>query len=134
MNRFWSKVRVCAPNECWPWTAYARGGYGRFMLHGKSWIASRAAWLFTCGDPGGLDVCHSCDNPACCNPRHLYLGTHTQNMKDRGRRGPVKLARPCRSAIRCLLKTGRYSQTQVARLFGITQNYVSLIERQVHIA
>lgn len=90
--RFWSYVSKGGPNECWPWRA-ARDphGYGRFQwAHGKPMVASRAAYFFAAGvDAGDLDVCHSCDNPPCCNPRHLWLGTAKDNTADMIAKGRV---------------------------------------------
>lgn len=82
--RLWSKVDRRAPEECWPWRASrSLNGYGRILLNGKLEVAPRIAWAITHGeDPGSFDVCHSCDNPACCNPAHLWRGTRRQNLRD----------------------------------------------------
>jgi len=86
-------------DDCWEWQGDKNaGGYGRFSLHGKKVLAHRFALL-------GYDVllpkqllgfnklvCHKCDNPACCNPNHLYRGTQTDNMKDRFERSNDKIS------------------------------------------
>jgi hypothetical protein len=82
--RFLKRLRVTG-GGCWEWTgATVPGGYGR--LRGddaRSTLAHRAAWLWANGPfPDGLKVCHRCDNPPCCNPEHLFLGTQLENMRD----------------------------------------------------
>lgn len=58
-------------------------GYGYMCYRGKNWIASRLAFFLHKGAiPKGLDVRHTCDNPPCCNPDHLELGTRQQNIRD----------------------------------------------------
>ncbi len=88
-QRFWSKVTIASPNECWPWKAGKTArGYGNFFWNGKWWGAHRIAWIFTSGPiPDRLQICHHCDNPACTNPRHLFLGTQSDNLKDMYRKG-----------------------------------------------
>lgn len=86
-DRFWSKVdRSGGPDACWPWTAGRRSGYGSFMVSRRPFIrttAHRVAVLLTNGPVDkDLLVCHRCDNPPCCNPAHLFVGTHTDNMRD----------------------------------------------------
>ena len=85
--RFWAKVEKRGPNECWPWRAkrQMRGGdYGHF----ESKLAHRIAFELHYGiAPGNKCVCHSCDNPPCCNPAHLWLGTRKENMDDMRRKG-----------------------------------------------
>lgn len=91
-QRFWDYVdRSGGPDACWPWLrARSRRvrGYGRFTQDGVGRDAHREAWERTHGPvPAGLFVLHTCDVPHCCNPAHLYLGTQTDNMRDRKARG-----------------------------------------------
>jgi hypothetical protein len=88
-DRFWRYVKRNGPLECWPWIgpiAKYRRGYGQFKRdgrRGKSENAHRLAWEFTHGvPPDHLFVCHRCDNPPCCNPAHLFLGTPKENHDD----------------------------------------------------
>lgn len=85
---FWSKVAIGAPAHCWPWKmSLDADGYGRATYGGKPWIASRLAFFIATGEnPRGL-VCHRCNNPACCNPGHLYAGTKSDNEKDKFKAG-----------------------------------------------
>lgn len=83
-GRFWRNVDRRSGSECWPWTgSIGSGGYGAFSIRGKQLTASRRAYELTFGAiPEGLFVLHSCDNRPCCNPAHLRVGTHTDNMRD----------------------------------------------------
>lgn len=85
--KFWSKVNLAEPDQCWNWkrsTWGFRREYGKTMLNGKIMSAHVAAYLIAVGPvPDGFEVCHKCDNGLCCNPQHLWLGTHQQNMQDR---------------------------------------------------
>lgn len=86
VDKFWNKVdKTTSPDGCWEWTGSAlKKGYGQFALKGKMWTTHRLSYTITNGNiPDGLYVCHSCDNPKCCRPEHLFLGTHLDNMKDR---------------------------------------------------
>jgi DNA-binding transcriptional regulator YiaG len=98
----WSKVDKRGPDECWPWIGWRNtNGYGRFELFGKAYYAHRA--VFSLAYPEvQLDlnapaskhahgfIRHKCDNPICCNPAHLELGTHADNMRDKVERGRQK--------------------------------------------
>ena len=93
-ERFWSKVNILGPDDCWVWTkSLNTSGYGQFKVQaGKSpQKASRVAWWLTYGShPGDLLVCHHCDNPPCCNPIHLFLGDARANARDMVRKGRGK--------------------------------------------
>lgn len=88
-DRFWDCVKICGPDECWPWRAGTRvRGYGGLTFEGKPRLAHQVAFRLTRGFYAPY-LRHSCDNPICCNPAHLLEGTHADNMADavaRGRR------------------------------------------------
>lgn len=88
-KKFWGKVDVGHPVDCWEWLATKNNyGYGKFHLSGKTWLAHRAAWILIFGPiPKGFCVLHRCDNPPCCNPSHLFLGTRGDNIRDAARKG-----------------------------------------------
>lgn len=91
MKRFWDKVDRREVDDCWPWKRFTHKGYGKFQHNGKSQRAHRVSWQLIHGDiPKGMCVCHRCDNPTCCNPVHLYLGTMADNTKDRDSKGRGK--------------------------------------------
>lgn len=83
-SRFWSKVNVTDPDDCWEWTAGRKPhGYGQFYIRkGAPRTASRVAFALSVPIPEGVQVCHRCDNPPCCNPAHLFLGTAVENVND----------------------------------------------------
>lgn len=91
LDRFWDKVdKTSNPNGCWEWTAYStQAGYGQFAnWYGKTAYAHRISYEIANNAITKKDiVCHSCDNPKCVNPNHLWLGTPQQNLKDRDIKG-----------------------------------------------
>lgn len=89
VSLFWSKVDIGNPDDCWPYTnRICSWGYGNVRFENKQTTAHRVAWILTNGDiPDGLFALHKCDNPPCCNPAHLFLGTHTDNMRDMIKKG-----------------------------------------------
>jgi hypothetical protein len=95
-QRFWEKVDVRGPDECWPWKSGNQtnaDGYGVFKYRldanrYKAMPAPRAAWFLTNGDPGDLLIRHvRCANRLCCNQAHLAPGTDADNAADRERDG-----------------------------------------------
>jgi len=138
MNRFWIKVQK-KDTGCWEWIASKdRAGYGEFHLNGKTTKAHRVS--FYIANPlvimDELCVLHKCDNPACVNPDHLFLGTHADNVADKCQKGRnrfkahhgsangfAKLTEDEVREIRSL--NGTLSQTRMAALFGVTQACIS---------
>jgi len=96
-KRFWSHVDKCNHNAlctqcCWNWNGSNAKGYGSFHLKKSgvrvTWRANRVSWIYAHGEiPEGLWVLHTCDNPACVNPSHLWLGTPDDNQKDSMQKG-----------------------------------------------
>ena len=96
IDRFLARVAKPEGEGCWEWKGGKdQAGYGHMVVDGKNVVAHRVAYTLFRGEiPGRLYVCHSCDNPTCVNPGHLWLGTSSDNQKDsiaKGRR-PVAVA------------------------------------------
>lgn len=138
--RFWARVERRGPRECWPWTGPPSDwGYGLIRIASHIYIASRVAWtLAKKTEPGSLLVCHRCDNPLCCNPAHLFLGTDGDNHRDmmaKGRWRPngvkgerhmwVKLT----EAQARRAKFGNELGVDLAREFGVRPSAISEIRQ-----
>jgi hypothetical protein len=90
---FWAKVDQSGGLfACWPWLGPRHGqGYGRTWYNGGPVYAHRVAFALANGtSPAGLDICHTCDNPPCCNPAHLWAGTARDNLKDAAAKGRIR--------------------------------------------
>lgn len=134
LRSFWSKVDVKGEDDCWEWTA-ARNQRGRPVFQprtcqklGISYSAYRISWILFKGEiPEGQWVLHTCDNPACINPKHLFLGTAKQNTRDmfgKGRSGKSKLVPSQVLKIRDDPRPRRI----IAKEYGVTLNMVQKIK------
>ena len=135
-DRFWAKVAKSGPDECWEWNGNRNPrGYGSLTLGSRrdgtrrTVRAHRVSWELAYGAiPDGLCICHTCDNRACVNPAHLFLGTQADNVADCMRKGRhhAKLGADEVRAIRDASARGQ-SQYSVATEFGVGQAHVSRI-------
>ncbi len=137
---FEAKIKRSKTTGCWIWMASKNHqGYGYFGVRGRIIRAHRVSYLMHVGSiPSGLCVLHNCptgDNPSCVNPKHLFLGTHQQNLIDmvsKGRRlyhgehnknAHLSVKEVC--VIRELYETDNYTQTELATKYGVTQTTIS---------
>jgi hypothetical protein len=137
--RFWPKVTVGKPNECWEWQGAKQGDYGAFQLAGRAVKAHRVAYFLATGqNPLAELTCHSCDNPPCCNPSHLFLGDNLANQRDCIEKGRKRSARGEQIAqhilneddvreIRALYESGEHRQDALALRFGVSRRAISAI-------
>lgn len=140
-ERFWLRVDIPEdgnPDACWNWTGQKdRAGYGRVTLDGKFSSAHRMAYRlhYQTEIPEGMAVCHTCDNRACCNPSHLWLGTQLENIQDRVQKGRsatglrVGRAKFSDDTIRQIfvLSAQGLSHRKIGKALGINQAYVGMV-------
>jgi len=137
-ERFWSKVDRGDENECWEWKSpKLDGGYGDISRNGTQYRAHREAFRMEKEDPGSMRVLHHCDNPACVNPNHLYLGTAQDNADDRVERGleargervnSAKLTEDEVSSIKWELENTDKTQRKMADEYNIDPAQISRIK------
>lgn len=123
------------PTACWLWKGALNKKDGRpyFRLDGKSVPAYRIVYELVTGEKcGNLYILHQCDTPNCCNPRHIRLGTHQENMTEMEQRDRHGLPKTVVRAIRALLDKGR-TQEAIAELYGVSREAISAIAtKRVH--
>lgn len=138
---FWANVEIKSSTECWLFKGTLdRDGYGKFWMRPEG-LAHRVAYSLHNGvNPKGMDVLHSCDRPACCNPNHLFVGDHSANMKDMWNKNrhprPIgelnnhaKLTANLVREIRRRYEAGDI-QPVLAKEFGVSQANISCIIRR----
>jgi hypothetical protein len=132
LERFWNHVDQSG--SCWEWTGTKdKDGYGNIVtarghlkMHQFSYELHRKTPI-----PSGVLCCHSCDNPACVNPDHLFLGTNLSNLQDAASKGRMvghrKLSEGDVVSIKQLYVSGEHTQSKLAGKFGVTQSQISRI-------
>lgn len=161
VERFWSKVDVRGPDECWLWTdPPQRGGYGRFILkhdgRHRSVSAHRASYSLRYGPIPegdgyhGVCVLHRCDVRLCVNPSHLFLGTTKENTQDASRKGRLHtgrhpapervvrgedqhLARLTAAKVRAIRAASSrgVSRCELGRRYGVNSGTISYVVRRL---
>jgi hypothetical protein len=141
-QRFMHWVQVADTGSCWLWLGSIRstGGnvkYGQFTNAAKqNESAHRAAWRLMKGPiPAGMSVLHHCDNPLCCNPRHLFSGTQADNMADmwkkkRGLRGSRHGNSKLTEDIVRDIRSSKESGVELARRLGLTPTTICDIRKR----
>jgi len=147
VDAFWSKVDVAENiKDCWNWLgAKKTKGYGNVRINKSYLLAHRVAFQLINGSiPSGYVICHICDNPSCCNPHHLMLGTIKSNaadmlIKNRGKKpeyaargavnGNSKLCDKDVINIRASYKANELNQYQLADKYNVTQSAIGSIVR-----
>lgn len=152
LDDFWPYITETDKSKCWLWQGTIhKSGYGTFCINKTLYQAHRVAYYLS--RPGEIEllaphdksvkqfVLHKCDVRACCNPRHLFLGSVSDNSEDmvkknrqRGAKGETnpasKLSHKNVKRIWKLLSERKFTQWEIADLFGVSQSAVSLIKRK----
>ena len=143
-ERFWSFVGRRGEKECWLWNGSLNAnGYGQFtwVTAGKrTHIATRIAYRLVNGEiPPKMFVCHSCDNPRCVNPAHLWLGTAKDNMQDASKKGRIRSGGLRGEAHGCAklneisvreIRASNLPRKALANHYGVTPEAISLIVKR----
>lgn len=146
-EKFWEKVDIRGEDECWEWQAARnRKGYGNFYIsigHSKDkhFLAHRMAYKLSSKKEigSGMLICHTCDNPPCCNPKHLFEGTVLDNTLDMMKKGRsyiqkggkpnLKLTQEKANEIRRLRNEQRVPLKTLASMFSIDVSWVVKISK-----
>lgn len=139
---FFNKIDISdGPDACHPWLGCTdKDGYGKVTFESKDYRATHIAWFYATGSmpEKGAVFCHSCDNPICCNVRHLFIGTHKSNAEDRtlkgrGTRGEsVNTSRLTELQVRIIRYLSRHgiSSSYLSDLVGVSHVSIRCIVRR----
>lgn len=134
-DRFWRKTK--REGNCLLWTgAINKNGYGSFLLDGKIITASRLAYILTFGPILPIFfVLHTCDNPLCVDSKHLYLGDHRQNMRDkkdrgrgRGGNGERNVKAKLSNNDALVIRSSTLKTHELCLLYGVSKSTVNRIQ------
>lgn len=137
--RFWRNVTTSDDGSCWEWRGAKHRGYGVIGVNKRQVRAHRFSYELHNGPiPDGLYVCHSCDNPGCVNPSHLWLGTNEENTADKtikGRQARVAgLANPnaklTAEQVRAIRNDSTHTYRELAELYGLHYMTIGKIKRR----
>lgn len=133
---FWRRVKRKGPDECWPWKDGLKR-HGRLRIGRKHFSPHRVAYVLAKGPiPPGKIVRHTCDNPPCCNPAHLVVGTHLDNVSDMIERGSPGWGRQrgiysgiadIPEDIRVAIRACGLARRTAAAKFGVTERAIRRI-------
>lgn len=134
--RFWENVILTDPGKCWNWRGlFFDSGYGQFKIGDWPYRSHRMSYAINYGpitDPSML-VCHHCDNRACVNPIHLFLGTNADNVHDmiaKGRHGNALVTPEMRREMNFQLSCG-HKITEIAKRFGVSRFTVTYVPKRI---
>lgn len=135
-QKLWSKIAHNNDEDsCWPWLAAIQGdGYGSVYVEGTIRLAHRVVWELYYGPiPARLKVCHKCDNPPCCNPSHLFIGTQKENMQDAAVKRRTHHAKFSAEEI-TFIRNSTLSKMALAKMFGVCRQDISMIiHRKIYV-
>lgn len=132
-DRFWSKVNK-GP-DCWEWTGALNGGewggYGSFWIGNKIVMSHRIAWSMGHGKiQKGMFICHTCDNPACVRPSHLFLGTPSDNLIDSSNKGRAPGLKITNEQVKAIRNDTRLLRL-ISKEYGVEESTISRIKNRV---
>ena len=138
-ERFWSKVKIATPDECWEWQDFCdKFGYGHFRTRVRMIRSHRYSLQLSVGrtlEPHEY-ACHKCNNTSCVNPNHLYVGSQKENMQDMSNARTVRGGNNSRSKVTDLqvirmqkLRQEGMKVVDISNLFGISASQCSRLSR-----
>lgn len=146
VESFWFHIDIRGESECWVWKS-SSGDYGNTHWNRKGIKAHKLAYELFYKEkiPAGMEICHTCDNPPCCNPHHLFIGTHQDNVDDREKKGRNKLPHSLGEQhgqhkltesdireIRKLYASGNHSYYTLSNIYGVSfGNIRNIVKRKI---